>query len=84
MGRRITSFQKESSRSGAAYRHHQQSDLLATMNAPDCAATQEMIRAIVAGKINLGGRRKALLAIVTNAPLVSPARDNFSGLSAQT
>lgn len=50
MGRRITSFQKESSRSGAAYRHHQQSDLLATMNPPDFATTQEMIRAIVAGK----------------------------------
>lgn len=74
----------ESSRSGAAYRHHQQSDRLATVKPPNWAIVQEMIKAMVAGKIRRGGRRKALLAMVVKAELVLPALDSFKGLRAQT
>lgn len=46
--------------------------------------TQDMTRAMVDGNMSRGGRRKALFAIVTNALVVSPARESFSGFSAQT
>jgi hypothetical protein len=81
---RIISFQRESSRSGDAYRHHQLSERLATVNPPNWATVHEIIKAIVAGKISRGGLRNALLAIVVKAAAVSPARESFKGFKAHT